>query len=162
MDISVVSDEGQLPRLLPLMRAYCDFYNVAPDDAALLAMSRALVADPDREGVQFLATHDGEDLGFATVFWSWETSIAARVGVLNDLFVVPQERGRGVATALMGDAIATNMFMLGYAYQKGWVPLAEESLVRAIELNSVAVEFNKKAFLWGRRAAVDLARVDPQ
>ena len=102
MDISVVSDEGQLPRLLPLMRAYCDFYNVAPDDAALLAMSRALVADPDREGVQFLATHDGEDLGFATVFWSWETSIAARVGVLNDLFVVPQERGRGVATALIG------------------------------------------------------------
>jgi GNAT superfamily N-acetyltransferase len=102
MDISVVSDEDQLPRLLPLMRAYCDFYNVAPDDAALLAMSRALVADPDREGVQFLATHDGEDLGFATVFWSWETSIAGRVGVLNDLFVVPQARGRGVATALIG------------------------------------------------------------
>jgi GNAT superfamily N-acetyltransferase len=102
MDISIVSDEGQLPRLLPLMRAYCDFYNVAPDDAALLAMSRALMADPDREGVQFLATHDGEDVGFATVFWSWETSIAGRVGILNDLFVVRQERGRGVATALMG------------------------------------------------------------
>ena len=102
MDISVVSDEGQLPRLLPLMRAYCDFYNVNPDDAALLAMSRALMADPDREGVQFLATHDDEDVGFATVFWSWETSIARRVGVLNDLFVVPQARGRGVATALMG------------------------------------------------------------
>jgi len=65
-----------------------------------------------------------------------------------------------LATALMGDAIATNMFMLGYAYQKGWVPLAEESLVRAIELNSVAVEFNRKAFLWGRRAAVDPARVE--
>ncbi|HEY4868636.1 MAG TPA: GNAT family N-acetyltransferase [Candidatus Dormibacteraeota bacterium] len=102
MDISIVSDASQLPRLLPLMRSYCDFYNVAPDDAALLAMSRALMADPDREGVQFLATNDGEDVGFATVFWSWETSIAARVGVLNDLFVVPQERGRGVATALMG------------------------------------------------------------
>jgi GNAT superfamily N-acetyltransferase len=102
MDISVVSEEGQLPRLLPLMRAYCDFYNVAPDDAALLAMSRTLMADPDREGVQFLATHDAEDVGFATVFWSWETSIAGRVGVLNDLFVVPQERGRGVATALIG------------------------------------------------------------
>jgi indolepyruvate ferredoxin oxidoreductase len=65
-----------------------------------------------------------------------------------------------LATALMGDAIATNMFMLGYAYQKGWVPLAEESLVRAIELNGVAVEFNRKAFMWGRRAAVDLARVE--
>jgi len=65
-----------------------------------------------------------------------------------------------LATALMGDAIATNMFMLGYAFQKGRVPLAEGSLVRAIELNGVAVEFNRKAFLWGRRAAIDLARVE--
>lgn len=102
MDISIVAGEAQLSRLLPLMRAYCDFYNVAPDDAALLAMSRALMADPVREGVQFLATNDAEDVGFATVFWSWETSIAGRVGVLNDLFVAPQARGRGVATALIG------------------------------------------------------------
>jgi indolepyruvate ferredoxin oxidoreductase len=52
------------------------------------------------------------------------------------------------------------MFMLGYAYQKGLLPLAEESLLRAVELNGVAVEFNRKAFLWGRRAAVDLSRVE--
>jgi indolepyruvate ferredoxin oxidoreductase len=64
-----------------------------------------------------------------------------------------------LASGLMGDAIATNMFMLGYAYQKGWVPLAGESLERAIELNGVAVEFNKKSFQWGRRAAVDEERV---
>jgi indolepyruvate ferredoxin oxidoreductase len=65
-----------------------------------------------------------------------------------------------LATALLGDAIATNMFMLGYAFQKGRVPLAEASLLRAIELNGVAVEFNRKAFLWGRRAAVDSERVE--
>jgi len=64
-----------------------------------------------------------------------------------------------VATGLMGDAIATNMFMLGYAFQKGWVPVSAEALERAIELNGVAVEFNRKSFLWGRRAAVDLERV---
>ena len=64
-----------------------------------------------------------------------------------------------LAAALMGDAIASNMFILGYAYQKGWLPLAGESLERAIELNGVAVEFNKKSFLWGRRAAADLDRV---
>ncbi|MDH5212329.1 MAG: 2-oxoacid:acceptor oxidoreductase family protein, partial [Betaproteobacteria bacterium] len=64
-----------------------------------------------------------------------------------------------IATALMGDSIATNMFMLGYAWQKGWVPLGREAIERAIELNGVAVEFNKKSFLWGRRAAVDLERV---
>jgi indolepyruvate ferredoxin oxidoreductase len=49
--------------------------------------------------------------------------------------------------------------MLGYAWQKGWVPLARESLMRAIELNSVAVENNKAAFEWGRRAAHDPASV---
>jgi indolepyruvate ferredoxin oxidoreductase len=64
-----------------------------------------------------------------------------------------------IATGLMGDAIATNMFMLGFAYQKGWLPVSAASLERAIELNGVAVDFNLKSFLWGRRAAVDLERV---
>src|SRR5438552_3228546 len=65
-----------------------------------------------------------------------------------------------LATGLMGDAIATNMLMLGYAYQKGWLPVSAASLERAIELNGVAVEFNKQSFLWGRRAAVDVERVE--
>ena len=60
-----------------------------------------------------------------------------------------------IATTLMGDGIATNMFMLGYAWQKGWVPLAEASLLRAIELNALQVGFNKQAFSWGRTAACD-------
>jgi len=64
-----------------------------------------------------------------------------------------------IATALMGDSIATNMFMLGYAFQKGHVPLSEASLVKAIELNGVSVGFNKAAFNWGRTAAHDLASV---
>jgi indolepyruvate ferredoxin oxidoreductase len=64
-----------------------------------------------------------------------------------------------IATALMGDAIATNMFMLGYAFQKGHVPLTEASLMKAIELNGVSVGFNKTAFSWGRTAAHDLALV---
>ncbi len=62
-----------------------------------------------------------------------------------------------IATALMGDSIATNMFMLGYAWQKGRVPLTEASIMKAIELNGVAVGFNKSAFNWGRGAAHDLA-----
>ncbi|RZI44006.1 indolepyruvate ferredoxin oxidoreductase family protein [Herbaspirillum sp. HC18] len=65
-----------------------------------------------------------------------------------------------LATALMGDSIATNLFMLGFAYQKGALPVSEAALLRAIELNGVAIEANKKSFLWGRRAAVDLARVE--
>ena len=65
-----------------------------------------------------------------------------------------------VATALMGDNIATNMFMLGYVWQKGCVPLSEVALMRAIELNGVSIEFNKQAFVWGRNAAHDWAAVE--
>jgi indolepyruvate ferredoxin oxidoreductase len=65
-----------------------------------------------------------------------------------------------LATALMGDSIAANLFMMGYAWQRGRIPLNEASLLRAIELNGVGVEANKKSFLWGRRAAVDLKRVE--
>jgi indolepyruvate ferredoxin oxidoreductase len=64
-----------------------------------------------------------------------------------------------IATSLMGDAIATNMFMLGYAFQKGHVPLQEASIMKAIELNGVSIPFNKAAFNWGRTAAHDLAAV---
>ncbi len=65
-----------------------------------------------------------------------------------------------LATALLGDSIATNLFMLGFAWQKGLVPVSEAALNAAIELNGVAVAANKEAFLWGRRAAVDLSRVE--
>ncbi len=65
----------------------------------------------------------------------------------------------GLVTALMGDAIYTNPFVLGFAWQKGWLPLAHETLSRAIELNAIAVEANKRAFEWGRYAAHDLDAV---
>ncbi len=65
-----------------------------------------------------------------------------------------------LATALTGNAIAANMFMLGYAYQLGCIPLSSASLERAIELNGEAVATNKAAFAWGRRAALDLTAVE--
>jgi len=64
-----------------------------------------------------------------------------------------------LATALMGDSIATNLFMVGFAWQKGLIPLSEAAIDQAIELNGVAVKANKMSFLWGRRAAVDLEAV---
>lgn len=65
-----------------------------------------------------------------------------------------------LATRLLGDSIATNLFMLGYAYQLGLVPVSAEALNKAIELNGVSVQLNQQAFLWGRRAAHDLAAVE--
>ena len=76
-----------LPLLLPLMRAYCEFYEVAPRDDRLVALSRALIEDPG-EGIQLLARdEEGKPVGFATVFWTWSTLDAMRIGLMNDLFV---------------------------------------------------------------------------
>src|SRR3954464_9607616 len=64
-----------------------------------------------------------------------------------------------LATALMGDSIATNAFMLGFAFQRGAIPLSLEAIMKAIDLNGAAIEMNKLAFSWGRLAAHDLPRV---
>jgi indolepyruvate ferredoxin oxidoreductase len=66
----------------------------------------------------------------------------------------------GLAAALMGDSIAANLFMLGYAFQKGLLPLTLAAIARAIELNGVAVDANKRSFAWGRLAAHDRAQVE--
>jgi len=99
--VSVVGSD-ELEELLPLMRAYADFYGVAPTDDQLLSVSRALIADQEHEGVQFIARdRAGVAIGFATVFWLWSTLSAARVGLMNDLFVAPSGRGSGAAEALI-------------------------------------------------------------
>lgn len=93
--------DADLTDLMPLMRGYCDFYRVDPSDADLTAMMRALIADP-REGLQLIARDvTGAAVGFATVFWTWQTLYAARVGVLNDLFVTEHARGTGAGRALI-------------------------------------------------------------
>jgi GNAT superfamily N-acetyltransferase len=109
--IAVVREED-LDDLLPLMRAYCDFYEVAPSDDALLAMIRALIADPAREGIQLITRDpEGTAIAFATIFWTWQTLSASRAAVMNDLFVAEHARGTGIAEALIaacGDAAHTH------------------------------------------------------
>ena len=65
-----------------------------------------------------------------------------------------------LARRLVGDTIAANMMLVGFAYQNGLLPVSEEAIHRAIELNGVAADFNKSAFMWGRRAAFDLPAVE--
>ncbi len=83
-------------------------------------------------------------------------AIEAAAGAANCDFIDAQ----AIATALMGDSIATNLFMLGFAYQKGLIPVSGAAIDKAIELNGAAVEMNRKAFLWGRRAAHDAGSVE--
>ena len=94
------------------MRGYCDFYEVSPSDEALLALSRALIADPEHEGLQLIGRDEatqgdtgGRAIGFATIFWTWTTLSASRIGVMNDLFVAGDARGGGLADALIRECV---------------------------------------------------------
>jgi indolepyruvate ferredoxin oxidoreductase len=82
-------------------------------------------------------------------------AIAGAAGRDNSHFVDATK----LATALLGNSIGANMFMLGYAYQLGGLPLSAESIEKAIEMNGEAVKMNLAAFRYGRRAAIDLAAV---
>ena len=100
-EISRVTGDD-LADLLPLLRAYCDFYAIAPADSALLALCEALIADPQHEGVQLIARDDSRAaVGFATVYWCWGTLSPARIGIMNDLYVAPAARGTGLAEDLI-------------------------------------------------------------
>ena len=93
--------QADFPELLELMRGYCDFYEVSPADAKLEALMASLCKSPS-EGSQLIArTSNGDAVGFATVYWTWQTLAAERVGVMNDLFVIPPARGKGWADALI-------------------------------------------------------------
>jgi len=83
-------------------------------------------------------------------------NIENAVGADNAEFV----QASRIAVALMGDSIAANMFMLGFAWQRGLIPVSAQAIEQAIEINGVAQQMNRDAFLWGRRMAVDAPAVE--
>jgi len=105
MPVSEVGEED-LADLLPLMADYCAFYETSPPPDQLAALSRALLDDPETEGLQLLARDEQSvAVGFATLYWTWSTTRASRLAVMNDLFVSPEARGAGAGRALI-DACA--------------------------------------------------------
>ena len=82
--------------------------------------------------------------------------LESEVGAARVSFVSATE----LATGLLGDSIASNLFLLGFAMQQGLLPVSREALEQAIRLNGVAVDFNLQALTWGRRAALDLQGVE--
>jgi GNAT superfamily N-acetyltransferase len=101
--MAVRSARGEeIGALLPLIRGYCDFYGADPPDDGLREMARALIAAPDSEGMLLVAVgEEDRPLGFAAVGWKWSSLRAARVAILEDLFVDPAARGAGHADALI-------------------------------------------------------------
>jgi GNAT superfamily N-acetyltransferase len=91
----------EVEELLPLMRGYCEFYEADPSDQGVLTMARALIEDPSQGFVLLARESEGPPLGFATVDWKWSMLKGARLGYLEDLFVSPDARGRGIADALI-------------------------------------------------------------
>ena len=90
----------EVDELLPLMRAYCDFYECSPTDEGLMTMLRTLIDEPS-QGAVFIARDGGRAVGVATLDWKWSSLKGARMGYLEDLFVDPGSRSKGIADALI-------------------------------------------------------------
>jgi GNAT superfamily N-acetyltransferase len=92
--------EDEIDELMPLMRAYCDFYESSPSDGGIRSMLATLIADPS-QGAVFIARDGGAAVGVATLDWKWSSLKGARLGYLEDLFVDQSARGKGIADALI-------------------------------------------------------------
>lgn len=90
----------EIEEMLPLIRDYCEFYETEPNDEGLRKMFETLITDPS-QGAVFIARDGGRAVGFAALDWKWSSLKAARIGYLEDLFVDPEARGRGIADALI-------------------------------------------------------------
>ncbi len=136
-------------------------------DVVVAGSQKVLAAMKPGESRVFVNIHESypgdftRDADFSLPTRRLHKTIAERAGANGDgvemaHFIEAQK----LATALMGDAIAANMFMVGYAWQQGGIPLSRAAIHQAIALNGVAVDFNLAAFEWGRRAAHEPAGVE--
>jgi indolepyruvate ferredoxin oxidoreductase len=131
----------------------CDLVVTAGDEAMAkvnVERSYAVVNDYKATTAEFI---NDPDLKFPAA--AMQTTIMEEVGDGKVSFIDATQ----IATRLLGDSIASNLFLLGYACQQGLLPVSVAAIEQAIELNKVAVELNKQAFMWGRRAFVDLDAV---
>ncbi len=131
-------------------------------DMVVAGSKKALTAIKPGESRVFANLHEtypgdfARDPDFSLPTRRLRRALEERAGAGRAHFVEAQE----LATALLGEAIAANMFMVGYAWQLGGLPIARASILAAIEMNGVDVVMNQAAFDWGRRAAHDTAATE--
>ncbi len=132
----------------------CDIVVAAtPDGLARLKDGASRAVINRHETITGAFTRD-PDIAFPEA--DLERAITTAVGEARAEFIDATR----LATALTGDSIATNLFLAGYAWQRGLIPVSAAAIERAIELNAVAVDVNRHAFRWGRWAAADRAAVE--
>lgn len=119
-----------LPHLLPLLRAYCDFYESDPSDAGLEAMARDVIDLPDDRAFLLVADVGDEVVGFALCCWKWSSLRGARIVFLDDLFVHPDTRGEGHADALIAACAAIGRE--GGAPAMEWLTAASNHRAQAV------------------------------
>ena len=132
----------------------CDIVVAVSDDAlskTAAGLTRAIVNTGQTITGEFVRNPD-------RIFpaGAMEQSVIDAIGADATTFI---DAGR-LAARLVGSPVATNVFMLGYAFQRGLIPLSSTALLRAIELNGAMVAENRRAFSWGRRTALDAAGVE--
>jgi len=120
-----------IPALMPLIRGYCEFYAANPPDEGLEEMARALIRVPDEEGILLVAEDgDGKLAGFVAAGWKWSSLKAARVAVMEDLFVDPEARGGGLGLELIR-ACADRARELGAAALE-WVTATDNERAQSV------------------------------
>ncbi len=131
-------------------------------DIVVAGSKKALSAIRPGESKVFVNLHETypgdftRDTDFSLPTRRLRRAIEERAGAGHAHFVEAER----LAAALVGDSIATNMLMVGFAWQQGGLPISRESLIEAIRLNGVEVDMNIAAFEWGRRAAFDLSAAE--
>lgn len=131
----------------------CDLVvGASPDNLGRISRGAGRVIANDHDSVTGAFTRDPD---FRLPSASLKRSLTSMVGQGQFDMLDATE----LATSLVGDAVGANLFLMGFAWQKGLLPLSFAALDRAIELNGVAIPLNREAFAWGRRAALDLASV---
>lgn len=123
----------------------------------MVAAAKETLSTLEAQRTQIVVNTDVSPTGAFTQDPDWQATPSAMLAKLTEhAQTVDAINASAIATALLGDTVATNVFMMGFAWQKGLLPIREASIMRAIEVNGVAVDMNKAAFAWGRQAALDL------
>lgn len=132
----------------------CDLVVAAGDDSLTRLndqISHAVINSHESATAEFTRNPDAQVPGKAM-----REALMDAVGADKTYFIDATR----LATRLMGDSIATNLFLLGFAYQQGLLPLSAEAIEKAITLNGVSTELNLQAFRWGRRAVIEPEAVE--